>query len=188
MKKVVLLLICILLVGCQGKQSGMNSNADQFLDFDIKEHNAYESGYATADLDGFDDFFNFALSYLNIDDDVYNVVSQRYFNEAGRYVYEYSFIVKQNQDNIKYDIALEPNDSKLGYNVTYLSNKKLNTKVDLYATGLTDSKKIIGKALEQYSDNLDDILMIGITKLDKHHTYEVYIQNKAGNDKYVING
>ena len=38
------------------------------------------------------------------------------------------------------------------------------------------------------SDNLDDILMIGITKLDKHDTYEVYIQNKAGNDKYVING
>ena len=38
------------------------------------------------------------------------------------------------------------------------------------------------------NDNLDDILMIGITKLDKHDTYEVYIQNKAGNDKYVING
>ena len=83
MKKVVLLLICILLVGCQGKQSGMNSNADQFLDFDIKVNSAYEKGYATADLDGFDEFLNFALSYLNIDDDVYNVVSQRYFNEAG---------------------------------------------------------------------------------------------------------
>lgn len=188
MKKVILILICLILVACKSNQNSV-SNVDQYFNYETKEYSAYETGYAANNLDGFDEYLEDALNYLNVDSDIYNTVSQRYFNEAGRYVYEYRFVVKNDKAYVRYDIALEPNDSSLGYNVTYLASKQITGKLELEVLDRQiNSKKIIAKALEEYGKNFDDILMIGITKIDNKNTYEVYIQNKNGQDKYEING
>lgn len=188
MKKVILILICLILVACKSNQNSV-SNVDRYFNYETKEYSAYEIGYAANNLDGFDKYLEDALSYLNVDSDIYNTVSQRYFNETGRYVYEYRFVVKNDKSYVRYDIALEPNDSTLGYNVTYLASKQITGKLELEVLDRQiNSKDIIAKALEEYGKNFDDILMIGITKIYNKNTYEVYIQNKNGQDKYEING